>query len=237
MIRCYLANKVGYFDMIMRETSPIAVLGGGPVLESDLSLVRAISPILVAVDRGATTALEHGVIPDAVIGDMDSISEETLKSIPAAHVHKIAEQETTDFEKCLIHVKAPLLLCVGFTGDRLDHELAAFNAIVKHPEQAIVLIGTHDVVFRLPRHLQLHLAIGSRFSIFPMRKTRGTSQGLRWPIDGLKLAPWSRIGVSNEVANSPIDLRISRGEALAILPKAALPEVMTALKPRTEIQN
>lgn len=219
--------------MIIRETSPIAVLGGGPVLDSDLALARAIAPILVAVDRGANTALQHGIIPDAVIGDMDSISQETLKTIPAERVHKIAEQETTDFEKCLINVKAPLLLCVGFTGNRLDHELAVFNAMVKHPEQATILIGAKDIVFRLPRHLELHLAVGSRFSIFPMRKTRGKSQGLRWPIDGLKLAPWSRIGVSNEVAMSPIDLRISRGEALAILPKAALPEVMTALKPRT----
>lgn len=215
--------------MIVSENSPVTLLGGGPVAHADLAMAQAIAPILVAADSGATTALAQGILPVAVIGDMDSISSETADAIPDERLHLIFEQDTTDFEKCLLNVSAPVLLCIGFIGDRLDHELAVFNALIKHPDRAAILIGERDVVFRLPDHLELHLPIGTRFSLFPMRETQATSQGLVWPIDGLKLAPWGKIATSNRVESSPVVVRIKSGAALAILPKAALPDVVSAL--------
>ena len=53
-----------------------------------------------------------------------------------AAVHAVGEQETTDLEKCLYSVEAPLFLGVGFLGGRVDHQLAAMNALVKYAGRA-----------------------------------------------------------------------------------------------------
>jgi thiamine pyrophosphokinase len=50
-------------------------------------------------------------------------------------VHHLPEQDTTDFEKCLYSVAAPLLLGVGFLGGRADHHLAAMNVLVRYADR------------------------------------------------------------------------------------------------------
>ena len=49
----------------------------------------------------------------------------------------------------------------------------------------------------------------------------GRSAGLRWPIEGLHLAPDGRIGTSNE-ALGPVHLEFDAPGMLVILPRAAL---------------
>ena len=41
-------------------------------------LIRAVRPVLVAVDGGAEAVLEAGLMPDMIVGDMDSASEAAL---------------------------------------------------------------------------------------------------------------------------------------------------------------
>jgi uncharacterized membrane-anchored protein len=41
--------------------------------------IREFRPVLVAVDGGADALLEHGLRPDVIIGDFDSLSEEALR--------------------------------------------------------------------------------------------------------------------------------------------------------------
>jgi thiamine pyrophosphokinase len=142
--------------------------------------------------------------------------------------HPIAEQESTDFEKALRHVRAPFVLALGCLGGRVDHELAVFSALVQNDRQPCVLIGAQDVVFHAAAEVVLPLKAGVRVSLFPMARVSGQSQGLRWPLDGLQFAPDGRVGTSNE-STGGVSLRFDGAGMLVILPRACLAMVIKAL--------
>jgi uncharacterized membrane-anchored protein len=60
------------------------VVARGPGYKKDLQIVRhyirEFRPVLVAVDGGADALLEAGYTPDVVVGDMDSVSDDALRS-------------------------------------------------------------------------------------------------------------------------------------------------------------
>ena len=205
----------------------VTLIGGGTVDPAALTAALAVAPVLVAADGGADRALALGHRPRAAIGDFDSISTDARAAIgPEALIH-IAEQDSTDFEKCLTRIAAPFVLAVGFTGARVDHLLAALTVLARQPGPPCVMLGTNDVIFLAPPELRLELPAGTRLSLFPMGAVRGESTGLRWPIDGIGFAPAGRIGTSNEVTG-PVMLRIE-GPMLVILPAAHLDAALRGL--------
>lgn len=215
--------------MIVESSQAIALVGGGPVPRRDLALVMARAPRLVAVDGGANRLAALGLRPEAVIGDLDSILPAVRQALPPAIVHEIAEQETTDFDKALRSVCAPIVLAVGFQGARLDHGLAVLTALVAHAGQPCIVIGASDIVFHAPRRMDLELVPGDRFSLFPMTDLTGRSRGLRWPIDGIGFAPNGMIGTSNQVVAREVQLDMDGPGMLVILPRRRLDAAIAGL--------
>ncbi|WP_348539703.1 thiamine diphosphokinase [Ruegeria sp. HKCCSP346] len=180
---------------------------------------------VVAADGGAAVLTESGRIPDAVIGDFDSLDKATKAKIPSDRLFAIREQDSTDFDKALRNVQAPLVLGAGFLGGRLDHQLAVLNVLVRRQEQTCILLGAHEVVFHAPRQIRLPVLPGDVVSLFPMRPVTGRSTGLEWPIDGLRLQPDDRVGTSNR-ALSVVELQMDGPGLLVMVPRAALDPLM-----------
>jgi len=88
-------------ETIVHSSAPIGLIGGAPVSRALFAQVRAQTQSLVAADGGVATALAHQAEVRAVIGDMDSADAATLAQLPPERLHRVAEQDTTDFEKCL----------------------------------------------------------------------------------------------------------------------------------------
>lgn len=191
-------------------------------------MAMSLAPTCVAADSGAQVALDMGVDLAAVIGDMDSISEGARAQIPQARFHQIAEQDSTDFDKALRHVSAPVVIAVGFTGGQIDHALAALHTIVSRHNRSIVLLGKQDVVFLCPKEILLPMAAGTRISLFPMGPVTGTSTGLHWPIDGIDFAPGLRSGTSNR-ATGDVHLEFDAPQMLCILPRRFIAPVVSLL--------
>ncbi|MAN57810.1 MAG: thiamine diphosphokinase [Paracoccus sp. (in: a-proteobacteria)] len=206
----------------------VTVIGGGAVAKPDLLTALAIAPTLVAADGGADRALALGRRPDWVIGDLDSISSGAESMVPADRVVRVAEQDSTDFGKCLGRIAAPFVLAVGFTGLRVDHTLAALSLMARAPRPPVVMLSRDDVIFRAPSRTTLPLMPGTRVSLFPMGPARGVSTGLEWPIEGIEFDPAGRVGTSN-MATGLVTLRIE-GRMLVMLPRNALATVLTALR-------
>ena len=207
----------------------VTLVGAGEVDPATLAAALARAPRLVAADGGADRALAAGHMPEAAIGDMDSLSAEGRAALGAARLHRIAEQETTDFDKVLRSVAAPFLLAVGFTGARLDHTLGAFDALARHPGRRAVLMGREDAVFLMPPRLELRLAPGTRLSLYPLGPVEGDSEGLHWPIGGLGFAPGGMTGLSNRTSAAAVRLQVTAPRMLAILPAGALDAVLAGL--------
>lgn len=214
--------------MIVDEHEPVTLIGGAEVTSERLARARALAPHVAAADSGADAALAHGIRPMAVIGDFDSLSEDARRTLPPEVQHPIAEQDSTDFDKCLRNIKAPLVIGIGFSGDRLDHQLAAYNTLVRHPARRCVLLGAEELVFLCPPSVSLPVAAGTPVSLFPMAAVAGTSDGLRWPIGGLSFAPDGRVGTSN-TATGAVQLSMTAPRMLVILPQSTLETVVTAL--------
>ncbi|WP_299354632.1 thiamine diphosphokinase [uncultured Shimia sp.] len=213
---------------IVHELEPITLIGGGLVHNDDLSACLDLAPHLVAADGGALTALDLGHMPKAVIGDMDSSPDLVARGVPAAAIHQIAEQDSTDFDKALRNISAPLVLGVGFTGKRVDHELACYNALLRHADRRCILIGSDDVICLCPPSLPLDLEAGTRVSLFPLATVTGRSKGLQWPLDGSEFAPSGMIATSN-CATGAVQLDLAEPGMLVILPKACLEILVKAL--------
>lgn len=213
---------------IVHSLEPITLVGGGPVASADLTEALTIAHLCVAADGGAQAALINGVMPDAVIGDFDSITPDVLAKIPSDRLHKISEQNSTDFDKALRHISAPVVIAVGFAGGRVDHQLAAFHTLLRHADRHCIIVGAEEIVFHCPAHIAVPLEKDQIVSLFPMGQVTGRSTGLQWPIDGLEFAPATFVGTSNRSVG-PIELWMDMPGMLCILPRDSLAAVTRAL--------
>jgi len=202
---------------IVFSDAPVLLVGGAHGDNRHLSRLLDEVDTVVAADSGADWLAAVGRKPDALIGDLDSVSETTRAALAEDRVHYIAEQDSTDFDKAVRSIKAPLILCLGFLGGRVDHLMAALTVLARYPDRAIVLVGDKDVVAHLPPSIDLPLEPGTRVSLYPMCEVEGTSTGLHWPIDGLLMTPDARVGTSNR-AEGAVRIRMHSAGMLIILP-------------------
>lgn len=206
--------------MILRSRQPVTLIGGGLLSATDLTQALPLAPVVAAADGGADAALAHGLMPAAVWGDFDSLSPAARDAIPAQNLHHVAEQDSTDFEKCLSRIHAPLVLALGFSGGRQDHFLAALTTLARRIGPPVILLAGEDAITLCPPRITLDLPPGTRLSLYPMGPASGGSTGLAWPIDGLAFAPDLRTGTSNR-STGPVSLTV-QGPMLLILPRAQL---------------
>jgi thiamine pyrophosphokinase len=216
------------------ENMATTLVGGAPFSAVALREATEVAPHIVAVDGGANRLRRLGVLPDLVIGDMDSISDQTKRWVGSDRLRKIDDPNTTDFEKALASVQTQVFLAVGFTGARMDHSLAVMNAIALNFARKALLISSRDIIFVSPRRLQLDLPIGTRISFFPMGEVRGKSRGLRWELDPLYLSPTGTISASNETSQASVSISFDSDKVIVILPRKHLQPVLAGLRWLTE---
>lgn len=215
-------------ELIVDELGPVTLVGGGDLGEGDLNWALSLTNFLVAADGGADHALALNHLPSAVIGDFDSISPQVLAQIPPDRLCRVTEQDSTDFEKALRAIRAPLVLAVGFLGGRVDHQLAVLNALVRDIGPPCILLGAQEVIFHLPARIVLPLQAGETVSLFPLREVRAESVGLEWPLQGLVMRPGGQIGTSNR-ALGPVTLTVDGPGLLGLVPRHHLPALIRAL--------
>lgn len=182
----------------------LVIVGGGTV---DLDLLRdlyASGARLVGADGGADQIVAAGLRPELIVGDFDSLKDPN-GWLGKTRLMQIAEQETTDFEKALYSTRAPVTVALGMTGRRFDHTLAALDAVTRYAaRRKIILVDEEDVAVALTEAFAFEVASGERVSIHPLASiTFWRSDGLKYPLDAVKLAPGVRTGTSNEALTGP----------------------------------
>ncbi|MBL4892652.1 MAG: thiamine diphosphokinase [Rhizobiaceae bacterium] len=210
---------------------PVIIVGGGHVDEDCLSKLLARGYGLIAADGGANQFYNTDIVPDVIIGDMDSlehIDHWNKKTV----VLDIEEQDSTDFEKCLALTNAPLYIGFGLIGKRFDHSLATIHAMARFATQkTIVLVDETDVIFAARGKVELTLEKGARVSIYPFGKISfENSKGLKYPLDNLVMEQGVQIGTSNEAISNIIEITPSNTYATfkVIVPKRFIEEIIAA---------
>ena len=118
------------------------VVARGPGHKRDLRIVRPylrdFKPVLVAVDGGAEALREAGWKPDVIVGDMDSVTDDTLRCGAEVLVHAYREGHAPGEER-LERLGVPFQT-VSAPG--ISEDIALLLAHEKGAE-LIVAVGTH----------------------------------------------------------------------------------------------
>ncbi|MFC1898329.1 thiamine diphosphokinase [Candidatus Cloacimonadota bacterium] len=100
------------------------IANGAPLKEEILRQYLAGTNILIAADGGAEICRKLDLDPHYIVGDLDSVSDETIDWFSQAKIVQNPDQDTTDLEKSLDYAKRflPKLIRVFCSfGNRTDH--------------------------------------------------------------------------------------------------------------------
>jgi thiamine pyrophosphokinase len=186
---------------------PMAIVGGGAVDPALLAELADRGVVLVGADGGADAIGDAGLVPAAIIGDLDSLRDRAGWEKRTRVIH-IPEQITTDFQKTIYSTWAPVTLALGMTGKRLDHTLAALSAVLQYaPSRKLLLVDEVDVALAVVGPISFEAGVRERVSIHPLLPIRfAHSSGLYYPMDGLLLEPGGLIGTSNEGTGGSVEI-------------------------------
>lgn len=213
--------------------APVCLVGGGALTREMLKSAMTRTQALIAADGAADRLAEWGLMPDAVIGDMDSIDDPDHWQKTQVQFIQLPEQDSTDFAKCLYTTEAPLYIAAGFTGRRVDHLLAMFSTLLEMPKKSVVVLGEEEVMALIPPNQTLELALdaAATVSIYPLKPVTGvTSEGLEWSVDGLHMAAGVQVGTSNRATQDTIRLGFDGPGALLMLEPRYLDTLIEALQ-------
>lgn len=185
----------------------LVIVGGASFDPGVLRALNARCARLIGADGGADRIVAAGLEPEYVIGDMDSVTDPARWERDGRLI-RLAEQETTDFEKALYSTSAPVTVGLGMTGGRFDHTLAALDALARHAVgRVVILVDETDVAVALTGPFAFEVAPGERVSVHPLAPiTFRRSEGLAYPLAGIRLAPGVRTGTSNSATAGPFEV-------------------------------
>jgi uncharacterized membrane-anchored protein len=102
------------------------------------SYVRDVRPVIVGVDGGADVCLEHGLVPDVIIGDFDSVSDGALQCGAKLVVHAYVGGNAPGAAR----LDAAGLPYVLYEAPGMSEDVAMLLAYDEGAE-LIVAVGTH----------------------------------------------------------------------------------------------
>ena len=209
--------------------------GGGPSAGIVRRLVEseAKDALLIAADSGLEAAESAGFKPQWIIGDFDSLDDNSrLSAYPTQCVirHEY-DKDYTDTELALslaVEKDCGEIWIIGGGGGRIDHLFALRSLFEREIFPGRWITDTADIRCIDANDAQntLHVCLekNAPVSVFPLGggPWETKSSGLKWPLAGL---PWDRgfFGLSNVAEDGDFSIKAQAGRFMAILP---LPELV-----------
>lgn len=214
--------KVKKFDAIILLNSEYELNESTKVLYKNV--INQNENIHLIVADGAFNNLPGmDLVPDAVIGDMDSLDWDLYEQYNYLHNGKIKfikvdEQETNDFEKCLTYAQNHSyknVLVLGLNGGLLEHTLNNWSVFSKFSKRINLCAFEKDrYAFIVDNHTKIHLEDNETVSLIPQTYLKVKTQNLKWELDNEYLGLGYREGARNVVVKSPISLELASGSLL-----------------------
>jgi thiamine pyrophosphokinase len=208
----------------MNKTQPesytvIVADGTFPAHPVPLSYLRNAGRI-VCCDGSVSNLFNAGFIPEAIVGDMDSLGSDMANRF-ADRIYHDDNQDTNDLTKAVAWCKEKSykdLVIVGATGKREDHTIGNISLLADYIKDVNVIMLTDTGIF-------LPLLKGSEISSFPGQQvsifsidpeTEITSYGLLYPLNHSKIKNWW-YATLNETTGSSFSLEFEEGQVIVYL--------------------
>ena len=149
---------------------------------------------VVCCDGSASSLVLAGLEPDAIVGDMDSLSEE-LAIRYADRIFMDESQDTNDLTKVVEWCRGNSyrdIVIVGATGKREDHTLGNISLLTEYSKDMNVIMVTDTGILRsFFTDAKIESFPGQQVSIFSIDpETEVTSNGLKYPLTKTKITNW-----------------------------------------------
>jgi thiamine pyrophosphokinase len=176
---------------------------------------------VICADAGALMALQIGIEPQLVIGDLDSIGKKELEQLKTAGCRFLVypvEKDYTDTHLALMLAEkegATEVTVWGGTGSRLDHTLGSIFSAAVLAEQGIAVrfASPAQMIYLVCDELRLPGCPGETVSVMALvGRARGvTLEGFYYPLSGVTLETRSTLGVSNVITTPDPVIRVEQG--------------------------
>jgi len=201
----------------------IIIANGRAPKKSDVKYFQSLGyNTIICADGGANSIYKLGLIPDLIIGDLDSIEPPVLKYYSTrSKIVQYKRQNDTDVEKCLKyavrthHTRAVIL---GATGNRLDHSICNLGILLKFHDQINISMMHENSYLQVLRGRNiLDTDKGEIISIYGFdKKTKIRSAGLKYPLKNIALPFGVSESTSNIALKNKIELRITGGKVFVV---------------------
>ncbi len=200
--------------------------GGLAPSDTTLDIVRAVTNVdlIIAADSGLHIAQKLNLKVDAVIGDLDSVSEPALaraKSEGTQIIRHSRDKDFTDLNSALLYAaehESQKIVIVTAGGGRLDHQFgvvaAMFNPALAKIDVEAIWNDSQLFALQGPMRLTFSTNIGDLVGIqsFSEISKKITTTGLRWPLKGEQLTNHETRGVSNEATELEVSISLETGQ-------------------------
>ena len=200
-------------------------------LDTNMSILPFVKSAdhIICLDGGWDIAAKENIIPDLIMGDMDSLKGKLPENVPTERFKP--EKDYTDLELALkkaVELKAENVIIIGGIGGRLDHTIANIQLLSQYTEDfnTLIMEDGRNKCFVLNKKQEKGLALpyskDSYFSIFSLSEecTGITIKNAKYPLENHTLPRTGSLCVSNEFINEKdAVISIENGTLLVVISK------------------
>lgn len=202
------------------------IISSGNLNLDILRELKSDKDMIICADGGAKHLYESEIVPDMIVGDLDSLDEKFIKYYENLNVkfyRYSSEKDYTDTELAVeyaIEEGNTELILLGSTGTRLDHTLANIMLLYKLLNRNIKakIVDENNEISIVKDSINIEREANTYVSLLPIfGDCMGVSMsGFKYPTDNLNFELGSTMGISNEVSCKVGTIDIASGVSVVI---------------------
>jgi thiamine pyrophosphokinase len=179
---------------------------------------------VIAADRAGMFLIQMGITPEMVIGDFDSFSGDLYNE--GTKFLKYTDQNSTDFEKCIVEMNQKLLfpaLVCGAFGKEIDHTINNMHCLMKYGRKCPMVFYDHAIATKskwcIPIYDQFNFKAikGELISLLPYPEAVISTKGLKWDLDNILLSVCGLSSARNRVQKLDVKIQVHNGQVMMVI--------------------
>ena len=183
---------------------------------------------VLCADGGANASFRYEVMPNKIIGDLDSIEPEILSSYKLLNIDiqkYPVEKDFSDFELILNMIKEDIMfkdsevIILGSSGGRIDYVIN--NLMLLEGTKNVRMITESEEIYYRDKPFTIENREGARVSFISLDETitNMTLKGFKYNIGNKLIRRNTSQLVSNEVISKKAEILFDKGKMLVIIEK------------------
>ncbi len=181
------------------------------------------SDYIIAADNGLSLLHRFNLIPDLIIGDLDSVPSSLLEQYKQISIEKHPQKkDLTDTELCIqraIGMNPEEIILLAMTGNYFDHSYANIINLFRNYRQDIKMqiITSNSIIFPVIEKTTLFDLKGRRFSLFPLsaiKKVSMSGSQYNFSKENLAITDYS---ISNVIVEDKLEINLQEGKLFCVL--------------------